>query len=696
MANEAAQIRVGIDWSNKGTVCMGAKPTDLSNLVPNSIYYETHVTTPAGVTKDQLGYSQISPCGAVRWLWSTSLTIPFGLFIDHPTPGSDTSRTLAVSSNTTYTFIIWFQPTSPTIPDDWTFDVYTGAGAGGASTLKTSVSGATATQVDYNNYRLKIQFTSGASDVRAWFYITKPSGLMSMTVFGAALVQGTSTQAPDYYNCNAVDPLSKRDDITDYIMQVNHQLGKTSWDQAMPNEGTAEIIVKNDTRIFSPEYESSPIYGNIKPRRRVWIERRSSSTVNRYFTVWTGWTKQYDVTPGEFGPRDATISCEQGLYNLEKTLVNPYIRLNQPTGTALFYALENGFEFPSGSAYAMVGRARVNSSWVVNPAVLINNYTAGQTLPEIGLYWENQQSAIEIIEDIVDIENNWLFMNRHGSLNFQTAAQVAALSSPITPPTNILTDISYKFGDEIFTGLQLELVLQTLTPVAPENRFALSDTVTVDVDADTQTIVFTPLTYNNDFSVDEKSYGLHGDQIATAVRLDDPSTTVTIGGVGSSVVLGFVGGLKDSRSDDYLYSVAYSVRNTNSFPVKVSIQTLGYGWKLDFDGSISLSDNTQALDFGFLEKKISNPNLKNFTLYDTYKTNKLKRYATVYGWFDSVSIYATDDSTSYISQLTVGSLWRFTDEYQTDISNKDMIVIGEIGEWTPHLYKYTIISSPRF
>jgi hypothetical protein len=92
------------------------------------------------------------------------------------------------------------------------------------------------------------------------------------------------------------------DDITGYILEpFTFRLGCRAF-ELMADESTLEMVVDNTTRLFSPEYVGSPLFGQLLPQRFVKILYHDTP-------MWNGFTEDILPAPLRFGPRTATISC---------------------------------------------------------------------------------------------------------------------------------------------------------------------------------------------------------------------------------------------------------------------------------------------------------------------------------------------------------------------------------------------------
>jgi hypothetical protein len=715
MANTFTSLRVGVDWSNKGVVCMGSRPTDPQNIIPGSIYYQSHPTYAENGTliKTYHPASDYPVAGAVKWTWNVGQNGIMWMFRD-----SGTTRSLTVSPSTAYTMYVSYRPEPATFWDGtiqamgWngaTWDVLKTAN-GNSGDHDLTRYGDTSSVV---HRQVQLTFTTASNHSRVAVKFTSAAwgaGNRDLNINGYMLVAGTyETEANGgvqlWWNCYADDPTCLHDDVTDFLMSADYSIGKTEWDQALPSEGTATIILRNDSKKFSPE--RTEFIGGFIVNRRVLIERAVTAKAGAaspplFQLQWSGWVKNLQPKTNIYGERTATLEALQGWYNIEKIPVTPVLKTSVKTGTAMLAAISSGYELPTNPAFAKVGYSLVNNTWLIDPAVILPNYDSGIILDFSGMYWKNGSNALEILNDLIDFENNWFFMNKYGALHFIPAATITAASATTSLAPTDIQNLEYKYGNELWTSIRCTPLLQTLTPFNPNDAIILSDTVEVEIAANSILNIETPYTYNNAYTPNGKSYGSQNDQILSAVRVDDPSTSVTVGGLtsGLSVRVGFVGQSYDGfdPSFTWAYQAVYWAWNTNAFPIKLSITTTGYGWEIiGAENIVETVDNTLSNRYGYLVRNVENQYLQNTTLTADYITRKMQRYSNPYGWFPVIKIVPDNATISaHANDLTVGRVWEITSEAQTIDSSKTMVVIGESTHWMPQHLEKTVYSSPKF
>src|SRR5574341_2275489 len=76
------------------------------------------------------------------------------------------------------------------------------------------------------------------------------------------------------------------DDISAYVMGAKWRLGMRRMYQSVGDESTLELALNNASGRFNPENSSSPLYGNVQPRRRVRVVWDNGVTQTDMILVW--------------------------------------------------------------------------------------------------------------------------------------------------------------------------------------------------------------------------------------------------------------------------------------------------------------------------------------------------------------------------------------------------------------------------
>lgn len=181
--------------------------------------------------------------------------------------------------------------------------------------------------------------------------------------------------------------------------------------------GDATFAVDNDSRDYSPEYSSSPLYGMLGPGRPVVLEATYSG---KLYSLFDGFTDDFRLTSGP-GQRRVEFSAVDGLARLK----------NLPVSTALFPSVRTG---------EAVNKILDAIGWVGS-----RDIDPGGTT--IRWWWAESDDAYQDLTDIVAAEGpdafvhigstgEFIFRDRHHRLirTASTAVQVVFKDSGVVSP----------------------------------------------------------------------------------------------------------------------------------------------------------------------------------------------------------------------------------------------------------------------
>jgi hypothetical protein len=182
-------------------------------------------------------------------------------------------------------------------------------------------------------------------------------------------------------------------DITSYVRSVSTRRGKST-NLGKFTAGQMTVTLDNSSRIFDPNYTSSPLFGAIVPRRRlIFSIQPTDSTVDIFFPQFTGyvddWSFSYDVS----GESIATASCSDAF----TVLANQDVEL-----TALSPEL-------SGDRIQRVLRAS-SVAWREAYLQSGSTFTMG-TATFSG-------NALEYMQNVAEAEFGYFFIQQDGSVQF--------------------------------------------------------------------------------------------------------------------------------------------------------------------------------------------------------------------------------------------------------------------------------------
>lgn len=698
-------IKVGVDWADKGYICIGAKTSDALNLLPYAPYWRgtpTYLST-AGTSTFVRGIPFFATEKSMYGGMELRYTRAGAVVNDTILVGNDnsTTRTWVVTQNTSYQFYIYYssitgnntQKTNTSVLiDAWNGSSWTGI----ASTNMLD----TLTNAPYSsNYLTGISFTTGASVTRIRLRIVVPSTGVTHFRLGAVKLIPSSASGQIWYNDGQA--LSLYDDITAYLKSADWKLGRTNAMDIMPSEGSATFLLNNASKIFSPEINTSPLYPNIKSNVRVSIVYQHGSyagvDAHGWQSMFYGYTDTIDVDTSVYRDREATLTAYQGVKNLEKMRVRRRLYQNAYSDTYywLQFGLRGGLSIPQrGYATATVGKSYVGSSYIQTPSDFVDTYPLAvnyKTLPYLGQLWADDDTGYTLLAELADFENGYVFVTRDGYWRVIPNDYMLAFSPVATLTMSMCSDITYKYGGEKWTAYRITPTFWAPVGSYPSNVVDLSEwSEWVRVPAGTSVYITTPYVYDGDFSTLKYQYGQRTGQDAEGRRVDDNSVSVTM----NATNLFYLGQQYDNLYNpvpayvnlNWAIADRYYVKNPNAFDIEVRIKTKGVRFQQTTGQEVIVSDDTQALKFGYLERAFNNRIVTDQSLLNYYIANKLRKRGTDRGYYTSAEITLRDLTCSaFVWARDIGDKITIDNDDQTrNLSTLNHVISGIEGHWKPN------------
>ena len=251
------------------------------------------------------------------------------------------------------------------------------------------------------------------------------------------------------------------EDITSYALSVTTRSGKNDFNSALPEEGTADIVLSNDSKLFSPSNSASPLYGYLNANLKTKIQIKDNNT-GEWVDMWSGWTYQYDVTPGRDTDRQATISCQQGLYRLsEGTLQSPTKLDTTADVLATSIISSSGFRAANDISPAPLGlvtQLGVNA-YTDDLDLLYETLDAGVNRIEISNKdWTNETDPRKALDDTLSAENAQLFILRNGKLSlFNRDYWITDVPTDTFTLDTEVNQAEYVYGRDIVNGAEITI-----------------------------------------------------------------------------------------------------------------------------------------------------------------------------------------------------------------------------------------------
>lgn len=578
--------------------------------------------------------------------------------------GSSIIDDIPVNSSTQYTLSCWIKGIEDYNGLDYKFLVYDQSPAVVATGSNFNITG------EYVKY--SITFTSSVGQTHLAFSIRQVSNSTSkINITGWMLVEGIETGQ----GFNTGTPVSIYESI-DNPLQANWKSGWGSPGAKVANEGTATLILDNNTRLYSPEYSSSPLYGYMLDNRLVTIDIYNEITL-KWVRVWSGWTTTYDPAPGKNKLGEAVINCEQGIFRFNSVFpIKPVYE--ETMADILLTDLINAGWYAAGYPYTIV----LDKSYIG-----VNTFI---TLPEDGaeidtgniLYaypgegWSSSSSgAMSIIKELMQVEQGYFWLDRHGKLHFYNHDKYHINDTPdftISIDTQA-NDGTYQYGAEIVNSISV-----SYSPKKVLTGILWSNKETIELAAkSTKTIIAK-------FEFEEGSK-----RTVTAVNSvtasSNPSTISVLTKAGVDVA-DYVEFTITEKTNE----VELTLNNVLTVPVYIEIVLKGSYLDIS-NNQIEEVINTSSIQLhGLYKDSFSSKLISDSDTAKDLANYILAEQSNARGIFTKVKIMSRDINwLNNILSYDLGNVVEIS-EYQTGATIKSLIV-GQEMDWQPGLLTSNII-----
>lgn len=233
------------------------------------------------------------------------------------------------------------------------------------------------------------------------FYRITGSTSKVVEITAPMLVSGSSVLT---FNCGAASLLEP---ITAFSEEAGWELGFKSPYQYVPPTSRATFKLNNDSKRFSPEYGSGPLFGDLVPGLLVQIGDPA------YGIKWTGWTESWSPTPGLYGPRDCTLTATDAKTFLDAPFNFLPLQVGIGDGTLVSnYLLASLVRLPNTSEGIPAATGSEPVNW---------DSLSGETVPYYGDGNNEKDPAIKVIADVVGGVQGKFWFNRSGQYSFYTS-----------------------------------------------------------------------------------------------------------------------------------------------------------------------------------------------------------------------------------------------------------------------------------
>lgn len=480
--------RVGVDWNNDGIIEWGVRSTDAPNLLVGGAFAANAVWSlinSSNVPYGEFGIKAVidDEGGAVDQHISNSLTRTTGTDkIEFPmnqdTLESSAMGQVAISNGVNYTFSLYVKPANLGGTASVTFTLYRRSTSSGSRTSVIS----SAKTLNLNGQWQRIELTSSFPSTTTYFLNLQIDMTNITTLSMAAPMFQRSSTATAY---NTGSNTGMYDDITPYVLDTSCTLGTTDLKERMPSDGTCEILLNNEGRLFSPGNPTGlKQYGVLKPNRKIMIQVLAPTDVydstggsslpeyGEWKTLWSGFLS--DILAGSAVSKEVTLvgtmrvnaisSGKLGYAEGDPAEVPiPEMTSGEVLDMLVTY---NQLPVPYGLQAFRLGYSTLGETTILlgTETVIKANSIASESIYEvddfryIGVNWEEEEFTA-ILRALVYSEWGWLFVNRDGRYSFKSRSSYRdGYSYPSMPTINVDTetnDFQFSMGKNIINSVSV-------------------------------------------------------------------------------------------------------------------------------------------------------------------------------------------------------------------------------------------------
>lgn len=315
----------------------------------------------------------------------------------------------------------------------------------------TEVTGTLALTTEYQ--LLEVTQDTAPSTNHAIVFSVKPQSDVDVTIKGASIYEAT-----DSYTLVASES-AFYDNLSEYILEVDWQLGTKDYYDNLAFEGTLVATVNNTSRLFSPANEASPLYGLLQQNRKV-IAQVKDTVTNEWVTMWSGWTDSFQTDVGTSSTQKAKIKCMQGMFRLRKGAFSWL-----PTDTVSVVDVITDLVSYSGwrSTRAPItwwihdnSLLGVDTYLVAYDAIWESTSDSLIKYDMVGDGWNNKTKLESALKDTLQAEDATLWVTRNGGLYLANRYDKLYYGD-VTASINLdtLTKADYSYGTRLINSVEV-------------------------------------------------------------------------------------------------------------------------------------------------------------------------------------------------------------------------------------------------
>ncbi len=302
---------------------------------------------------------------------------------------------------------------------------------------------------DYK-FQLSIPSDTDATYLYGTISLDSPA---TLSLRGYAIYEGTTFYPFSVGDTAAYDEVNR----DSRVLSLNWEFGRRKFDEPIGYEGTAEITLNNQTRMFSPENTASPLYDKLGRKNLLAAIEVQSPTTLEWHRLFTGWTELIDVVVGTRSNLQARLTLRQGMFRLREGNFSPIVLEEYTINEAIPFLLEMaGWRYASHPAQAVLDyeqRIGYDAFLPTTTDVYEREETSLYRYDLIGEGWDDDTKISSALEDLLEAEGASFWLGREGKLNF--VARTFYLHRPevidYSLTLDTLHEATYEFGRDVAT-----------------------------------------------------------------------------------------------------------------------------------------------------------------------------------------------------------------------------------------------------
>jgi hypothetical protein len=435
------------DWDNDGFVNRDARPGDGLNLMPTPLTWANiDVSADAGCTATKEAVETRYGQKVFRISVNTSLTV--GGHFGRSSGG--VVDDIPVTNGQTYWVGCWMRGVSGY------------AGVPFALFVKNVLSGTlfqSSNQVltaDWQLFGGTITISGGDNFLR--YKPEKQNNATACVIEATGFMLVAGSTAPSGFNAGGASNLY--DNLTNHLKSARWALGMRRPYQHMADENEGEFVLYNPSKVFSPEYASSPLFGEMVPQRTIRVEGTASPVADT--NLWVGWIDVIAPTMGGTrGPFLTRISCVGAKQFLDADELNLALQTNKRADQVIETIL---------------------AATTLPPSVAASDYdldTGESTFEWVGDNFDKFTTAYDAILALMVGERGKFFFNRSGQAAFFNRQRFQLDTTVDATFTDVMVSMDYSYGDLIVNECRVKYYRRSVSATATETLWTLDDDITL-------------------------------------------------------------------------------------------------------------------------------------------------------------------------------------------------------------------------